>query len=108
MSVRLFSRIRTVRTVPPPPGVLKLNTVIAGDPDAPVRRRVQIVEAVPNAHGHIFPATSGEARWHWAGPDGKLNVTGLDPDKRYHAIAYDHTGVHDPVIKLNLTPEVPA
>ena len=30
----------------------------------------------------------------------------LDPARKYHAIAYDHTGQYDPVIKLNLIPTV--
>lgn len=87
------------------PGWLSGSTVIAGDPDSPVRRRVQIVESVVNAHGHALP-NIGRTTWVWADPAGSWKVTGLDPAKRYHAIAYDHTGQYDPVIKLNLVPSV--
>lgn len=90
------------------PGHLFGTTVVAGAPDSPVRRRVQIVEAGENAHGHVFPTIGSTVAWVWAGEDGAWSIANLDPARRYHAIAYDHAGVHDPVIKLNLTPEVPS
>lgn len=98
---------RIVRVFALPVGVLTGSTKVAGSPDAPVARRVQIVEAVSNAHGHAFPST-GFSTWTWADAAGNWSISGLDPSKKYHVIAYDHTDVHDPVIKLNLVPEVPA
>lgn len=89
-----------------PPGRLSGTAKVAGAPDSPVRRRVQIVAAVSNAHGHVFPSASAVATWTWADEDGNWEVRNLDPSLKYHAIAYDHTGVHDPVIKLNLVPTV--
>lgn len=91
---------------PPPSGRLYGTTAIAGTPDAPVRRRVQICEAVSNAHGHIFPSVGASVAWTWADDAGNWEVNNLDPALKYHVIAYDHTGVHDPVIKLNQIPEV--
>ncbi|MDD3674979.1 hypothetical protein [Thauera propionica] len=44
--------------------------------------------------------------WVWADEAGNWEVRLLDPAKKYHAIAYDHTGQYDPVIKMNLTPTV--
>lgn len=87
------------------PGRLYGTTAIASAPDAPVRRRVQIVKSVSNAHGHMFPSV-GVATWVWADEGGNWECRYLDPAQRYHVIAYDHTGVHDPVIKMNLVPTV--
>lgn len=89
------------------PGVLYGTAAIAGAPDAPVRRRVQIIAAGENAHGHVFPLIGQAVTWTWSDAAGNWSVANLDPALQYHVIAYDHTGVHDPVIKLNLTPEVP-
>jgi len=82
------------------------TTKTAGNPDAPVRRRVQIVEASANAHGHVFPSVGAFSTWTWADENGNWEVRNLDPNLKYHAIAYDHTGQYDPVIKMNLTPTV--
>ena len=81
------------------------TTVQAGSPDVPVRRRVQLFECA-NAHGMAFPTSVIPVRWQWSAPDGSYRFEGLDPAKTYGVIAYDHTGVHDPVVKLNLVPEV--
>lgn len=103
----MFIRLGIRAITPPRPlGWLSGTTAIAGDPDAPVRRRVQIVESAANAHGHVWPNVGAFVTWAWADPAGNWQVTGLDPAKRYHVIAYDHTGQHDPVIKLNLVPSV--
>lgn len=104
--IRVHSSTR-IRTVTPQPGILYGTTVIGGLPDVPVRRRVQLFQSGPNAHGMLFPNNSTVLRWQWSGTDGSYRFEGLDPAQRYHIIAYDHTGVHDPVVKLNLVPEVP-
>lgn len=95
-------RIQSVVAV----GKLFGTTKVAGLPDSPVRRRVQIVQAGQNAHGLAFPTLGSTISWKWAGNDGAWQFDGLDPGLKYHVIAYDHTGVHDPVIKLNLVPTV--
>lgn len=92
--------------VPVMSGRLYGSTVVAGSPDSPVRRRVQIIAAAANAHGHIFPSLGAFVTWLWADEAGNWELPGLDPAQQYHVIAYDHTGVYDPVIKLNLIPEV--
>lgn len=102
--MRIFGLMRLSPSLRP--GRLYGTTRQAGAPDVPVRRRVQIVAAVSNAHGHAFPAVGSFATWVWADESGNWVVRNLDPALRYHAIAYDHTGVHDPVIKLNLVPTV--
>lgn len=89
-----------------PAGRVFGTTKVAGTPDTPVRRRVQIIEAASNAHGHAFPALGALVTWVWSDANGEWEVLRLDPAKRYHAIAYDHTGQYDPVIKLNLIPTV--
>ncbi len=82
------------------------STKLAGLPDEPIRRRVQIVSAETNAHGHVFPTVASFSTWTWADENGNWEVRNLDPALKYHAIAYDHTGQYDPVIKLNLIPTV--
>lgn len=87
-------------------GYLFGSTAIAGAPDVPARRRVQVVRKTENAHDHIFPSGSIFVTWTWADESGNWEVRNLDPALKYHVIAYDHTGVHDPVIKMNLVPTV--
>lgn len=107
MSTIRLPAVRVVRVTDLPAGRLYGTTKQAGAPDVPVRRRVQIVQAASNAHGHVFPTVGASVAWVWSDDDGNWEVDNINPDGKYHAIAYDHTGVHDPVIKLNLTPEVP-
>ena len=90
----------------PPAGKLFGTTKEADFPDRPVRRRVQVVRAIDNAHGHVFPNGNSSVTWTWADEHGNWEVRNLDPALKYHAIAYDHTGQYDPVIKLNLIPTV--
>jgi len=89
-----------------PPGRLYGATAEAGSPDSPVRRRIQVMSSGSNAHGHIFPNVGTSVTWVWADENGNWEARGLDPALKYHVIAYDHTGVHDPVLKMNLTPTV--
>lgn len=100
----IFDFITTGRLTPVQQGRLFGTTMVAGDPDAPVRRRVQLFTAA-NAHGQVFPQTQ-YVDWQWSAPDGSWAFFDLDPAQRYHAIAYDHTGQYDPVIKMNLVPSV--
>lgn len=106
MTAVVTSQVLAVNVVAPPTGVLSGTTAIAGLPDAPVRRRVQIVEATSNAHAHVFPTVGEFVAWTWAGDSGEWSFDRLNPASRYHVIAYDHTGQYDPVIKLNLVPTV--
>ena len=106
MTTIVTSPVLAAQIVAPLPGVLSGTTVIAGLPDAPVRRRVQIVEATSNAHGLVFPTIGSHVAWTWASDSGEWSFDRLNPERRYHVIAYDHTGQYDPVIKMNLTPTV--
>lgn len=107
MTVRVSPPSIRIQVTPIPPGVIYGTTVLAGSPDVPVRRRVQLFECA-NAHGMAFPTSVIPVRWQWSAPDGSYRFEGVDPAKTYGVIAYDHTGVHDPVVKLNLVPEVPS
>mgnify|MGYP001296124606 CR=1 FL=1 len=84
---------------------LEVDTVVAGLPDQPVPRRVQLFVA-PNAHGTAFPSATLIAT-QVTDAAGRCRFEHLDPALRYGVIAYDHTGEFDPVIKTNLIPSVP-
>lgn len=100
----IFDFEATARLTPIRPGRLYGTAAIAGDPDTPVRRRVQLFTS-SNAHGQVFPMTQ-YVDWQWSAADGAWAFSDLDPAQRYHVIAYDHTGQYDPVIKLSLVPTV--
>ena len=105
----IFAKIiqhRLDQIVAPLSGRLYGTTSEAGSPNTPIRRRVQIVSAESNAHGHVFPAAVTLATWVWADENGNWEIGNLDPARKYHVISYDHTGQYDPVIKLNLVPTV--
>lgn len=87
-----------------PGGRLFGTTKVAGLPDAPVRRRVQLV-STENPGGVIFPISTLVA-WFFSDENGNWEANNLDPALKYHVIAYDHTGQYDPVIKMNLVPTV--
>lgn len=70
----------------------------------PVARRVHVFEGSGPA-GTVLGRVRLVAGT-FSAPDGTWSVDYLDPSHRYHVIAYDHTGEHDPVLKLNLIPEV--
>lgn len=76
----------------------------AASPDLPVKRRVHVVEAVVDRLITVPAAGLGISTI--SGEQGEWVARGLDPAKKYHAIAYDHTGQYDPVIKMNLVPTV--
>lgn len=99
----------------PPPFVTYQNpltgrlfgtTKVAGNPDSPARRRVQVIPAAQNAHGFVFPNAEAAVAGTWSDDTGNWEVRNLDPARKYHVIAYDHTGQYDPVIKMNLVPTV--
>lgn len=97
---------RQYQIIAPLQGRLYGTTREAGTPDSPIRRRVQIVSASSNAHGHVFPQAPIFSTWAWADENGNWEVRNLNPTLKYHVIAYDHLGQYDPVIKLNLIPTV--
>ena len=103
----IFYRPLRAHLVIVPPGVGRLSGTLkeVGPPEAPVQRLVQLFTA-ENAHGQLFP-TSAAIDWQWSTPAGDWAFSGLDPAKKYNVIAYDHTGMYDPVVKLNLIPTVP-
>ena len=106
MSIKTLPPLIFMVVLPPSAGRLFGTTKETGAPDAPIRRRVQIFSAEVNAHGHVFPSPPLFSTWTWADENGNWEVRNLDPALKYHAIAYDHTGQYDPVIKLNLIPTV--
>lgn len=85
-------------------GVLRGTTKTAGNPDAPVARRVQLFEAT--AGQVLANQATAMCTTTVSGADGEWEATGLNPALKYNVIAYDHTGQYDPVVKLNLTPTV--
>lgn len=72
------------------------TAVVAGTPDVPAARRVQILTADPPPR-HVA-TTFSRAAGDWS-----VESIGVIPGG-YTAIGYDHTGVHDPVAKTRLIP----
>lgn len=89
---------------PAPTARLFGTTVIAGTPDTPISRLVHLLQGV-SVRGMIGHSAT-PVRWMQSDAAGNWEFRDLDPALRYHVIAYDHTGVHDPVLKLNLVPTV--
>lgn len=74
------------------------TTKNAGNPDAPVQRRVVLYVARPLTPVAAVISDAVTGSWE---------VRGLpDLPERYAVIAYDHTGQYDPVMKTNLLPTV--
>lgn len=103
MAIRVLSPLIRI-PAPRPATRLRVSTVIAGTPDIPVRRRVQLF-TYSNAHGHVFPNNATPVRWKWSEPDGMCEFHGLELGVPYGAIAYDHTGVYAPSVQLGLFAE---
>ena len=75
------------------------STLVAGTPDAPVSRRVQLWSGILLAPRLIVTQYSdAEGLYTFTRLGRSLTSDG------YTVIAYDHTGVHDPVAKTNLVP----
>jgi len=85
-----------------PTATLSGTTKVAGSPDAPVQRLVQLFTGA-NPFGLAFPNAT-MVGWRFSDAGGNWQFSNLDPAQTYHVIAYDHTGTYDPVVKLNLTP----
>lgn len=82
---------------------------ISGLPDAPVMRKVFLISDQNNdgRFGIHNPTLPVPAQAVLSDPvDGSFAFSGLNPSIKYHAIAYDHTGQYDPVVKMNLIPTV--
>lgn len=88
-----------------PSGRLFGTTKTAGTPDAPASRLVHLIRGTPAIRGMLV-GDSTPLQWVQSDTQGNWEFGLLDPSLRYHVIAYDHTGVHDPVIKMNLVPTV--
>jgi len=71
------------------------TTALAGSPDSPTSRRVQLLRSIS------APVLVAET---WSDAAGAWAFDGLAARPGYTVIAYDHTGVHDPVAKANLIP----
>lgn len=86
---------------------LTLDTRIAGNPDEPTSRLVRLYRENDDGqairHG-LEPLMLTIVATVWTDPNGKRVVQHLDPTHRFTAIAYDHTGQFDPVIKAGLVP----
>ncbi len=87
-----------------PAGFITGTVKISGTPDVPVRRWVQLWVADLPYHRLLPDYTLLQAALSAA--DGSYHFVGLDPAKYYAVVSYDHTGVYDPVVKMNLIPEV--
>lgn len=80
------------------------TTKNSANPDAPVKRRVHLLVAdsamlisIPRFDMGEIVVSSDSGEWEFQG---------LNPLRKYHVIAYDHTGQYDPVVKMNLVPTV--
>lgn len=89
---------------PAPTARLSGTTAIAGTPDIAISRVVHLFQGV-GVRGMIGH-NAAPVKWMQSDADGNWEFRNLDPALRYHVIAYDHTGAHDPVIKMNLVPTV--
>jgi len=76
------------------PATLAANTVIAGLPDSPVAREVELIDL------SLLPARQTA----WSAANGEVEFARLPPGRRYLMVSYDHTGVYDPVAKLVTIP----
>lgn len=85
-------------------GRLSGTTAIAGAPQVPTARLVQLFEREFSTQ--MFFRASKIVAEVISDAAGVWSVEQLDQTKRYAAIAYDHTGQYDPVIKINLIPTV--
>ena len=70
----------------------------------PQRRKVLLLKESGLAPGNLAPTSYSHVWIIRSGPDGQWEK-GYLFDGLYTAIAYDHTGEYDPVIKGGLTPE---
>jgi hypothetical protein len=82
------------RHAPAGAGALSGDTVIAGLPDTPVSREVELVDLA------LVPAR----RRQWSSEAGAVHFSGLPIGRRYLMVAYDHTGAYDPVAKFVTVP----
>lgn len=85
-------------------GYIEGTTKIVGDPDIPASRVVQLFERESPAQ--VASGVGRPLARMISSESGEWRFDECRPDVRYAVIAYDHTGVHDPVIKLNLIPTV--
>lgn len=91
------------------PGVLYGTTRVpnpSGTPaELPVSRTVDIYEGeylrpFALSAAQLVARTKSDAAGNW-------RVEGLNRDRHYSVVAYDHTGGYDPVVKINLIPSPP-
>lgn len=61
---------------------------------APARRRVILYDKATD----VIVARS------WSNPDGTYRFDGLNPDRRYYVVAFDHQLVYNAVIRDNIKP----
>lgn len=85
-------------------GVLSGTTAVIGNPDTMVSRFIVLSAEMAFLSGSIRPCSLSFITAKWSGADGSWSFDKLDKGRRYTVVAYDHTGVHDPVIKAGLIP----
>lgn len=94
------------------PGTLKTGRLFGtlsrdGTPPVPVHARVSIAPTEESAYRVLGAGSAPPVYGAATNPStGAWEVRGLNPNRKYHVIAYDPTGQYDPVIKMNLTPTV--
>lgn len=103
MSGKILRRMVAIDTFAGGIGYLEGTTEIAGTPDAPVSRRVHLIVQMSQRADLAFPGRI--SRSVWSDPvTGAWRFDYINASAKFAAIAYDHTGVNDPVAKVGLTP----
>ena len=109
MSITLTAAYPTTLRPVLRPGVLYGTTRVpnpSGTPaELPVSRTVDIYEGeylrpFALSAAQLVARTKSDAAGNW-------RVEGLNRDRHYSVVAYDHTGEYDPVVKVNLIPSPP-
>lgn len=75
-------------------GTLPATVAIAGTPDQPVAREVELIDLA------LLP----ERRTKWSTEAGAVQFDNLPPGRKYLMVGYDHTGAYDPVAKIVTVP----
>lgn len=103
MSGKILRRLVATDAVAGGSGYLEGTTKVAGAPDVPVRRRVHLVVQMSPRSDLVFPGRI--MRSVWSDPvTGAWRFDYINVSAKCAAIAYDHTGVNDPVAKTGLMP----
>lgn len=103
MSGRILRRMVATDALAGGTGYLEGTTKVAGTPDAPVSRRVHLIVQLSPRAELVLPGFI--SRSVWSDPvTGAWRFDYIKASAKFAAIAYDHTGVNDPVAKVGLVP----